>query len=307
MKNLLAILLVFKILVTWSQKEEIIHHHKFPNGKTSTICVIKDDRDGYAKAFNFKGEEIYMRHIRRYAGHASVSFHHHPNGMVKKAEYSSHPDAGIQWYRSYTHFDENGNITSHIEDDWDTRVTVPMHIYYDTTRHVNPSRPNQPHVPDSLRRTDPLSPELNPQLIEPQTFVVPNPQKPDFVPVKIIHEPIHNPQPAKPETIACASIHQNKTEFVNHSKHTILLSVSHQGKDTVVVLKPGKKFVGPTYISAEIASPLAHNVRFQFNPKKKNVVIDKTTSSKAIAQYETLHTVNFYGQRKVKEKKKKRS
>ena len=58
MKNLFAVLLVFKILVIWSQKEEIIHHHKFPNGKTSTICVIKDDRDGYAKAFNLKGEEI---------------------------------------------------------------------------------------------------------------------------------------------------------------------------------------------------------------------------------------------------------
>jgi hypothetical protein len=297
MKNLFAVLLVFKILVIWSQKEEIIHHHKFPNGKTSTICVIKDDRDGYAKAFNFKGEEIYMRHIRRYAGHASVYFTHHPNGMVKKAEYSSHPDAGIQWYRSYTYFDENGNITSQIEDDWDMRVTVPKHIYYDTTRHVNPSRPNQPQVPDSLRRTDPLSPELNPQPVKPQTTVVPTPV--------VIPEPIHNPQPPKPETVACASIHQNKTEFVNHSKHNILLSISHQGKDTIVMLKPGEKFNGPTYISAEIASPLAHNVRFQFNPRKKNVVIDKTTSSKALAQYETLHTVNFYGQRKVKEKKKK--
>jgi hypothetical protein len=174
---------------------------------------------------------------------------------------------------------------------------VPTHIYYDTTRHVNPSRPNQTQVPDSLRRTDPLSPELNPQPVKPQTTVVPTPV--------VIPEPIHNPQPPKPETVACASIHQNKTEFVNHSKHTILLSVSHQGKDTVVVLKPGKKFVGPTYISAEIASPLAHNVRFQFNPRKKNVVIDKTTSSKAIAQYETLHTVNFYGQRKMKGKNRK--
>ena len=152
-------------------------------------------------------------------------------------------------------------------------------------------------MPDSLRRTDPLSPELNPQPVKPQTTVVPTPV--------VIPEPIHNPQPQKPETVACASIHQNKTEFVNHSKHTILLSVSHQVKDTVVVLKPGKKFVGPTYISAEIASPLAHNVRFQFNPKKKNVVIDKTTSSKAIAQYETLHTVNFYGQRKMKGKNRK--
>jgi hypothetical protein len=275
MKALLSILVICVIFGSAAQKEEIIHHHKFPNGKTSTICVIKDDREGYAKAFNFKGEEIYHRYIRRFAGHASVHFQHHPNGMVKKAEYSSHPDGGIQWYRSYTHFDEQGNITSEIEDNWDTRVTVPTHFRPDST-HFQQPQPVKPVVPN------PLSPDINPNPVQPVT----------------VPTPVTVPKPQKQETVACASIHKNKTEFVNHSKHTILLGISHQGKDTIVVLKPGRIYIGPTYISAEIASPLGQNVRFKYSPRKKNIVIEHTHQSKSIAQYETAHVVNFYGKRR---------
>lgn len=296
MKKLLAIITLLAAFSSSAQKEEIIHHHKFPNGKTSTIAVIKDNREGYAKAFNFKGEEIYHRSIRRFAGHASVTFHHYPSGMVKKADYSSHPDAGIQWYRTYTYFDENGKVTAEYEDNWDTRVTVPTHVY-PVNPPQKPSEPSNPTIPDSVKITDPLSPELNPQPVKPPTIYVPTPE--------IIHEPIHNPQPFKPETIQCASIHQNRTEFVNHSKNTIYLSISYQNSDTIVVLKPGRKFVGPTYISAEIASPMNHNVRFQFSCKKKNCALDKTTSMTAIGPYETMHTVNFYGKRKIKKKKNK--
>jgi hypothetical protein len=271
MKTLLTIFTFCVAWSSWAQKEEIIHHHKFPNGKTSTICVIQDNREGYAKAYNLKGEEIYHRYIRRFAGHASVHFTHHPNGMVKKAEYSSHPDGGIQWYRSYTHFDEQGNITSEIEDNWDTRVTIPTHFRPDST-HFQTPQPVNPPVPN------PLAPDINPQPVQPQT--------------------VPNPIPTKPETVQCASIHKNRTEFVNHSKHTLLLSVSHQGKDTIVVLKPGKVYVGPTYISAEIASPMGHNVRFQYNPRKRNVEIEHTLKTESIAQYETVHTVNLYGKKR---------
>lgn len=285
MKTVISLFVLCIIFSARAQKEEVIHHHKFPNGKTSTICVIKDDRDGYAKAFNFKGEEIYHRYIRRFAGHASVHFQHHPNGMVKKAEYSSHPDAGIQWYRTYTHFDEQGNIISEIEDNWDTRVTVPTHFRPDSTHFQNPKKPQQPV-------TDPLSPDINPNPVAPQT--IPKPNLPDsIVPyIEIIHEHV------RPETMTCAAVHMNRTAFVNHSKHTILLNISHQNKDTIIVLKPGRMYLGPTYISAEIASPMNHNVRFKFNPKKKNVVIEYTRESKSVAEHETLHTVNFFGKRR---------
>jgi len=275
MKTLLSILALCIVFGSAAQKEEIIHHHKFPNGKTSTICVIKDDREGYAKAFNFKGEEIYHRYIRRFAGHASVHFQHHPNGMVKKAEYSSHPDGGIQWYRSYTHFDEQGNITSEIEDNWDTRVTVPTHFRPDST-HFQQPQPAKPVAPN------PLSPDINPKPVQPET----------------VPKPVTVPKPQKQETVACASIHNNKTEFANHSKHTILLSISHQGKDTIVVLKPGRVYMGPNYISAEIASPLGQNVRFKYSPRRKNIIIEHTQQSKALAQNETVHFVNFYSKRR---------
>jgi hypothetical protein len=112
MKHFATIFSFLLFFLANAQKEQIIHHHKFPNGKTSTIAALIDNREGYAKAYNFKGEEIYSRTIRRFAGTSSVHFQHHPNGMVKKAEYSSHPDGGIQWYRSYTYFDEQGIITS---------------------------------------------------------------------------------------------------------------------------------------------------------------------------------------------------
>jgi hypothetical protein len=291
MKTLFYIYTFFMVFSSWTQKEEIIHHHKFPNGKTSTISVIIDNRDGYAKAYNLKGQVIYERTIRRYAGHASVYFQHHPNGMVKKAEYSSHPDGGIQWYRTYTYFDEQGNITSEIEDNWDTRVTVQPHFRPDTT-HVHKPQPVKSPSPD------PLSPEINPPTYKPTTVPRPDPLSPDINPTPVEPTTVPNPIPVKPETIQCATIHKNRTEFTNHSKHTILLSISHQGKDTIVVLKPGRVYNGPTYISAEIASPMIHNVRFQFNPKKKNVAIENTVKAVVIGQYETLHIVSFYGKKR---------
>jgi adenine-specific DNA-methyltransferase len=109
MKNIFTFLLLISGFQVFSQNDTIIHQHKFPNGKISTISVLKNNHDGYAKAYNFEGKEIYHSYIRRFGGHASVSFKHHENGMVKEAYYSSHPDAGIQWYRSWTYFDEKGN------------------------------------------------------------------------------------------------------------------------------------------------------------------------------------------------------
>jgi len=275
MRKIIHLYILFFTFSAWSQRDTLIHIHKFPNGKTSTISVINNNRDGYAKAYNFKGEVIYHREIRHYAGSSSVHFSHHPNGIVKQANYSSHPDGGIQWYRTYTNFDEKGNITGEIEDNWDTG---PTHYYRDTI-----SRPNQ-------------NPYIVPIQPKDSTQKLPAPNIPQ--------EPIHNPQPVKPEIAKCASIHQNRTEFVNHSKFTILLQISHKGQDTIVRIKPGKVYVGPIYISAEVASPMNQNVQFTLNCESKNCVIDSTAKSKALAQYETMHIVNFYGQRKIIRRKK---
>lgn len=110
------ILLVFCFLTPYifAQKMDTIEVVRFKNGEISTI-KLSNQREGIAKAFNLKGETIYESGTRRFAGHASVEFKHYPNNAVKQANYSSAPDGGIQWYKTETFFDEQGNIT-HVND-----------------------------------------------------------------------------------------------------------------------------------------------------------------------------------------------
>lgn len=90
-------------------------------------CYDKDKRFGKAIAYNKKGVVIYEKELRTIAGHASVYFTYHPNGAICKAEWSSAPDAGIQWYKSSDEFDENGKLVHHSEQSYDDRLqlTVP--------------------------------------------------------------------------------------------------------------------------------------------------------------------------------------
>lgn len=176
MKTCYTISFIFFIFAAWGQQDTILHHHKFQNGKTSTIVVLKENREGYAKAYNFQGKEIYHSDVRRFAGHASVTFKHNDNGIVKEAYYSSHPDGGIQWYRSWTTFDDQGNKIGERVDNWDDQVTVPTH-----------------RIPDSLLYS-PTVPRVKPDVqphIKPAPKVEPVPELP--------HEPILNPQPTKKE------------------------------------------------------------------------------------------------------------
>ncbi len=118
MKPLFLILFVGITLVNHAQRDTI-HLHYFPNGAISTISYLDNDREGKAIAYNLKGEVIYEKGIRRIYGSAGVSFSHHKNGMVHKANYSSHPDGGIQWYRTYTEFNEKGELIHEHEDNYE--------------------------------------------------------------------------------------------------------------------------------------------------------------------------------------------
>lgn len=77
---------------------------------TSYCQVAEHPLRGAATAYDRRGNIIYQRETRRYAGHASVDFTYHPNGAVYTANYSSAPDAGIQWYESTHYFDPAGNL-----------------------------------------------------------------------------------------------------------------------------------------------------------------------------------------------------
>jgi hypothetical protein len=100
-------------------------YHK--NGKLSTEEFRNSSSQymaqGYAKAFDNTGKEIYNQPTSRSGQLSSVIFTYYENGAVKSADYSSHPDGGIQWYKKTTYFDEAGNITGEFELSDDMHVT----------------------------------------------------------------------------------------------------------------------------------------------------------------------------------------
>lgn len=126
----------------------ICTHTYFKNGKISTSqCYDTDKRWGKAIAYNKTGQVIYEKELRRIAGHSSVSFSFYDNGAVKEAQWSSAPDAGIQWYRCRTRFSEEGSVTGEDKDSWDDGPG----------RHTDPSlRPTAP------TRTKPSIPPQKP-------------------------------------------------------------------------------------------------------------------------------------------------
>ncbi len=100
-------------------------YHK--NGKLSTEEFRNSSSQymasGYAKAFDNTGKEIYNQPTSRSGLLSSVIFVYYENGAVKSAEYNSHPDGGIQWYKKTTYFDESGKITDEYEFSDDMHVT----------------------------------------------------------------------------------------------------------------------------------------------------------------------------------------
>jgi hypothetical protein len=68
---------------------------------------------GNMTGYDSRGKQIFHHDLRRFAGHASVYLQYHPNGQVRKAEYSSAPDGGIQFYRIIQEFNEQGEQTAY--------------------------------------------------------------------------------------------------------------------------------------------------------------------------------------------------
>jgi hypothetical protein len=102
--------------------------HPFRNGGVSTKeWMDTDERFGLTTAYDRSGKEIFRYGTRRIGGHASVNFSYHPNGAVSKAEASDAPDAGIQWYRSTTTFDEQGNQTGFWQQSHEDLTTLRFH------------------------------------------------------------------------------------------------------------------------------------------------------------------------------------
>lgn len=113
------VLLPYFLLGQYGRKEVrtdsgVVVLHHFKTGEASTReWRDKDDRFGLTTAYDRTGQEIFRFGTRRIGGHASVHFSYHANGAISKAEASDAPDAGIQWFRSTTTFDDQGNQTGY--------------------------------------------------------------------------------------------------------------------------------------------------------------------------------------------------
>ncbi|MBK8927264.1 MAG: hypothetical protein IPM74_15445 [Crocinitomicaceae bacterium] len=109
-------------------------YHK--NGKISTEEFHSNSMQymagGYARAYDSKGTEIYYMGTSRSGLISSVNFSYYESGAIKKAEYNSHPDAGIQWYQKVTEFDEDGKVVreSEMRDDYTVTVSLPDTLYH---------------------------------------------------------------------------------------------------------------------------------------------------------------------------------
>lgn len=110
----------------------VLHHFK-NGGVSSREWTDKDERWGRSIAYDRTGKEIFSYHTRRVGGHASARFSYHPNGAVAKVEVSDAPDAGIQWYRSSTTFDEDGRQTGFWEDGRDNYGPIPRLLEHPRT------------------------------------------------------------------------------------------------------------------------------------------------------------------------------
>ena len=114
----------------------------FPSGQVSTKqWRDNDERWGRSWAYNKHGEVIFEGQTRRFAGHSSVHFSYHPNGAVSKAETSDAPDGGIQWYKSATTFDDQGNKTGFQEYGHDNYGLIPRPDLRITTEPQPPPTP----------------------------------------------------------------------------------------------------------------------------------------------------------------------
>lgn len=117
----------FVFLFSQQKGKQNIHYHK--NKRISTIEVWdKDKLNGKFFCMNAKGDTLIIYHLRRYAGHSSVEAEYYSNGQAKKIELSSAPDGGIQFYREFIYFDEQGRETSRTDLSYPYELKSPIRV-----------------------------------------------------------------------------------------------------------------------------------------------------------------------------------
>ncbi len=255
-KFIYPVVFVLVWAVELQAQKDTLHIHYFPSGSVSTISYIDEAKlTGKARAYNFKGEVIYEEETRRMSGSAGVNFTHHENGMVHRADFSSHPDGGIQWLSKLTVFNDQGEKISEKKEVHDPLRRSP---------YVVPG-PDSPPGPKKQRETHRKKETEKP-----------------------------TPIPSKKEVVHCAGIHQNYLTVINHTRFKIEVTFIYQNKDTVKVLKSGEKMEGPTYITAEISGLPEKNLTFRYVPKRRRKKVKKVVKSIQNEVYKTTHTIHLF-------------
>lgn len=152
LKGIHIFFLLLVQLTVQAQEFKDCNYTPFKDGKRSTsVCYSENKYEGIAIAYNSKGDVIGEWKLSRMHVLASVHFTFHSNGGVHKAEYSSHPDAGIQWYRSFTTYDENGVKTDFREESHEDRVLSPSIFVLEDETKEQKKLPEAPYlVTDTL-------------------------------------------------------------------------------------------------------------------------------------------------------------
>jgi len=118
MKKFFFLFLLFLTQFGWAQSKisssdtQWLHQKRYASGRWSAYSyLLKSTGNGKAACFTPQGKTMLESSVSRNHGHHSVTFWHHPNGVVSKAEISQAPDAGIQWYRTSITFNDKGEKT----------------------------------------------------------------------------------------------------------------------------------------------------------------------------------------------------
>lgn len=100
----------------------------FDDGAISTSwCLDPESRRGTARAFDRAGTVIGEWPLSSSSLIAGVRFSFHADGSLRRADFSQHPDGGIQWYREIATYDRSGRRIAVWEDGYDLRraIVVP--------------------------------------------------------------------------------------------------------------------------------------------------------------------------------------
>lgn len=125
MRNNLLYLLSLFCCGTFAQKDLHCDYTYLSKGGISTEkCFDKNTFEGQCTAYDTEGVVIGKWPLSRTGLMSSVDFTFHDNGMVHKAHYSSHPDGGIQWYKSTTTYDQTGKKIDFVEQSHNDHLKI---------------------------------------------------------------------------------------------------------------------------------------------------------------------------------------